>query len=79
MVVLHGFHAAHWQRFEAGEGVSVKNLLRIADAFGMTLGELLAGVGEKPNPEVETTAERSPAPKKGGALKRAQSTILPRS
>ena len=47
MVVKHGFHVTHWQHFEKGDrGMSLPSLLRIADVFGISLSELLEGLGQ---------------------------------
>lgn len=45
MIVLHGFHLAHWQGFEKGRGMSIQSLLRICAVFSMRLEDLIAGVG----------------------------------
>jgi transcriptional regulator with XRE-family HTH domain len=49
MVVQHGFHLTHWQAFERGNrGISLPSLLRIAEVLGITVCELLKGLGEVP-------------------------------
>ena len=53
MVVQHGFHLSHWQRFESGSprGISLPTLLRIADVLEVPPWELLRGLGEVENKE----------------------------
>lgn len=48
-VADHGFHLNQLQRVEAGEGVSVQTLLKLAEVFQMPLDQLVAGLGAVPN------------------------------
>lgn len=45
MIVLHGFHLAHWQGFEKGRGMSLQSLLRICTVLDLRLEDLIAGIG----------------------------------
>lgn len=44
----HGFHLNQLQRVEAGKGVSVQTLLRLAEVFQVPLGKLVDGLGAVP-------------------------------
>jgi len=44
MVRHHGFTLSHYQRIERGRDVRIETMARIAEAFGMTLAQLLDGV-----------------------------------
>ena len=55
MIRLHGFHQTGVQRIEAGDGISVRLLLRFAEAYQVPLETLLAGLHtpepSKPKPK----------------------------
>jgi hypothetical protein len=41
-----GFSVRHWQMMEAGRPMTVFTLLRVCDAFDLTLEELIAGLDQ---------------------------------
>ena len=45
----HGFHLNQLQRVEAGEGVSLQTVLRLAEVFQIPFEKLVAGLGAVPN------------------------------
>jgi transcriptional regulator with XRE-family HTH domain len=62
MVVEHGFHLTHWQKFEGGKGISLASLLRVCEVFGVPLPKLVADLGEVlPDSEIEAGAKPVPA------------------
>ena len=44
-MISFGFSARHWQQIEAGRPITVKTLLRIAQAFKIRLDRLVRGLG----------------------------------
>ena len=44
MVVEHGFHLTHWQKFEKGK-IALASLLRICQVFDVRVEELVANIG----------------------------------
>jgi transcriptional regulator with XRE-family HTH domain len=43
-MISFGFSARHWQQVEAGRPITVTTLLRICEAFQVTLARLLRGL-----------------------------------
>lgn len=43
-MIFHGFSVRHWQMIEAGRPITVSTLLRICEAFNLTLDQLVAGL-----------------------------------
>jgi transcriptional regulator with XRE-family HTH domain len=48
MVVGHGYHDSNYRRIERDGAGGILSLLRICKAFGITLCQLLDGLGEYP-------------------------------
>lgn len=46
MIVIHGYADSQWRRYERGGSVNVQTLLRICNAFKISLCVLLDGLGE---------------------------------
>ena len=44
-MISYGFSVRHWQMIEAGRPTTMFTLLRVCDAFGIPLEELVAGLG----------------------------------
>lgn len=56
----HGFHLNQLQRVEAGEGVSLQTVLRLAEVFQIPFEKLVAGLGAVPNePHPKPSKEQS--------------------
>jgi transcriptional regulator with XRE-family HTH domain len=53
MIVIHGYADSQWRRYERGGSVNVQTLLRICNAFKISLCVLLHGLGEYPTVSVE--------------------------
>lgn len=53
MIVIHGYADSQWRRYERGGSVNVQTLLRICNAFKISLCVLLDGLGEYPTASVE--------------------------
>ena len=68
MIVMHGFHLAHWQGFEKGKGISVPSLLRVCEVFDTSVEELVAGLGvvglDAGNSEAPPAQQNSRTPKR---------------
>ncbi len=45
-MISRGFSLRHWQMIEAGRPMTVFTLLRICEAFDLTLDQLLAGLSQ---------------------------------
>ena len=45
-MISYGFSVRHWQMIEAGRPVTVFTLLRICEAFNLTLDQLFAGLSQ---------------------------------
>ena len=45
-MISYGFSVRHWQMIEAGRPVTVFTLLRICEAFNLTLEQLCAGLSQ---------------------------------
>jgi transcriptional regulator with XRE-family HTH domain len=43
-MISFGFSARHWQQVEAGRPITVTTLLRICEAFHISIGHLVAGL-----------------------------------
>ena len=43
-MISFGFSARHWQQIEAGRPITVTTLLRICEAFHVTMARLLRGL-----------------------------------
>lgn len=59
MVIKHGYYDAQWRKYENGGPVTVDSMLRMATMFGLSLVQLLDGLGEFPRrsaPEIEEKA-----------------------
>jgi transcriptional regulator with XRE-family HTH domain len=54
LIVQHDYHLTQIQRIEAGEGLSVPTLLRLASTFQIPLETLVAGLGRTPTKESPT-------------------------
>jgi predicted nucleic acid-binding Zn ribbon protein len=46
-MITHGFSVRHWQMVEAGRPCTVFTLLRICDAFDLSLEDLVRGLEHK--------------------------------
>lgn len=44
MVVEFGFHDSQWRKYEAGGGLTLQSLIRVAQALGTTPSALLEGI-----------------------------------
>ena len=82
MIVTHGYADSQWRRYERGGSVNVQTLLRICNAFKISLCVLLDGLGEYPAASVdeikrkhETEPEsKSAKPKKKASTSKAKSS-----
>ncbi len=45
-MISYGFSLRHWQMIEAGRPVTVVTLLRVCDAFDVSVEELVAGLSQ---------------------------------
>ena len=43
-MISFGFSARHWQQIEAGRPITVTTVLRICEAFHVSIGQLLTGL-----------------------------------
>jgi transcriptional regulator with XRE-family HTH domain len=43
-MISFGFSARHWQQIEAGRPITVSTLLRICEAFNISVGRLVHGL-----------------------------------
>lgn len=43
-MISFGFSARHWQQIEAGRPITVTTVLRICEAFRVSIGQLLKGL-----------------------------------
>ena len=48
MVLQHGYNDSQWRRYERGGSMNLQSLLKIAKTFGISLSDLLNGLGEYP-------------------------------
>ncbi len=62
LVSEHGYHMTQVARIERGEAFSVPTLLRLAETFQVPVGQLIAGIGEVD--EVQIDASSKPSKKK---------------
>ncbi len=56
MVIMHGYHDSQWRKYEAGGGLTIQSLLRIARVFEVSLTGLLDGLDKYPTdgiPEIK--------------------------
>ena len=72
MIVTHGYADSQWRRYERGGSVNVQTLLRICNAFKISLCVLLDGLGEYPTASVvEIKHQQQSEPKSPGIKKKA--------
>jgi transcriptional regulator with XRE-family HTH domain len=71
MVSEHGYYQAQWQKYEKGGSLTIDSLLKIAEMFEISLGELIDSLGRFPHESVATVAEKPEQPSKPEPKKRS--------
>jgi transcriptional regulator with XRE-family HTH domain len=70
MIVTHGYADSQWRRYERGGSVNVQTLLRICNAFKISLCVLLDGLGEYPAASVDEIKSRQQSGPKVPSIKK---------
>ena len=70
MIVIHGYADSQWRRYERGGSVNVQTLLRICNAFKISLCVLLDGLGEYPAASVDEIKRKQKCDVKPSSMKK---------
>jgi transcriptional regulator with XRE-family HTH domain len=70
MIVTHGYADSQWRRYERGGSVNVQTLLRICNAFKISLCVLLDGLGEYPAASVDEIKHKQQSETKSVSVKK---------
>ena len=70
MIVIHGYADSQWRRYERGGSVNVQTLLRICNAFKISLCVLLDGLGEYPAASVDEIKRKQQCDVKPSSMKK---------
>ncbi len=70
MIVTHGYADSQWRRYERGGSVNVQTLLRICNAFKISLCVLLDGLGEYPAASVDEIKRKKQGEPKPRSVKK---------
>jgi len=57
-MISFGFSARHWQQVEAGRPITVTTLLRICEAYHISIAQLVTGLDRGIYRKQESSAER---------------------
>jgi len=79
MIVTHGYADSQWRRYERGGSVNVQTLLRICNAFKISLCVLLDGLGEYPAASVLEIKGKQQCESKSPSIKKKASAPKPKS
>jgi transcriptional regulator with XRE-family HTH domain len=74
MIVTHGYADSQWRRYERGGSVNVQTLLRICNAFKISLCVLLDGLGEYPAASVDEIKQKQQSESKPSGIKKKASS-----